>query len=191
MKTLPRGTELVRLYKRGGSHPTQWHEFRHFGPLDFRFDHHLPPKQSQSRGILYAATGKDSLTTVLAEVFQATRFIDHTRNDPWLVTFALVRDVCLLDLHGYWPTHAGASMAINTGPRASARNWSRAIYEQYPHIEGLAYPSSMNSNQPAVALFERAVSAIPVSPTAHHALSDPALLSAIRIAAAKIRYVFP
>lgn len=170
--SLSAGTELWRVYFQGGRHPTVWNLFRSWGPTNSRFDHHEPPPHDQSREILYAALLG---LTSLAEVFQDTRVINRTRNSPWLVAFCLDRDVPLLDLTGNWPTQAGASMVINSGPRPRAQRWSRVIYEAYPDIEGIYYPSSMYANQPAVALYERATSATPTHPTFHRALDNPLL----------------
>jgi hypothetical protein len=139
----------------------------------------------QTKGILYAAA---SPVTCLAEVFQATRIIDRGVNEPYLVGFDLLADVTLLDLGGPWPTRAGASMAINTGPRPRAQRWSRLIYSTYPDAQGVYYPSSMHGNQPSVALFERAALALPTMPVFHRALADRALLPRIGAAAAKIGY---
>lgn len=189
MRTIFRGTSLYRLYFRGGDHPVGWGQFRHFGPLPMsRFDHHRPPPSEQSRGILYAAEGPEWLTTILAEVFQTLRLIDLVSGSAWIAGFALARDVRVLDLGSTWTTYATASTAINTGRRDRARRWSRAIYEQYPDIEGLAYPSSMNANQPALALFERAADAIPGSPIEHYALSDPVLRAEIEESAGRLGY---
>jgi hypothetical protein len=165
-RVLPPGSELWRLYFRASAHPTGWHTFRDFGPLGSRFDHHLPPPRAQERAILYSAT---SILTCLAELFQDTRAIDVLHQEPWLVGFATLRPVRLLDLTGRWPTRAGASMALNSGPRARARRWSMAIYAAYPQAEGLWYPSSMHANQPSVALYERARDALPSAPFFHRA----------------------
>jgi len=82
------------------------------------------------------------------------------------------RDVGLLDLTGPWPTRAGASQALSSGPRSRAREWSRRIYEDYPMIEGLYYPSSMHgARYAAVALYERAESSLPPRPSFHRALA--------------------
>ena len=62
------------------------------------------------------------------------------------------------------------------------------IYEDYPTIEGLYYPSSMDSNQPSVALYERAHDAIPTRPLFHRALADPALTGAVVRAALLFNY---
>jgi hypothetical protein len=180
-----RGTRWYRIYFRGGAHPVAWPDYRYFGPTKSRFDHHLPPPQTQARGILY--TAKDP-TTCLAEVFQATRVIDRNSNSPWLVGFDLSRDLSLLDLTGTWPTLAGASMAIATGRRDRARRWSQAIYAAYPNVEGLLYGSSMHANKPAAAFYERAGSAMPAAPAFHRALSDPALLPRLNTAATKLGY---
>lgn len=46
VKTLPGGTVLARIYFAAGGHPTSWNGFRHYGPANARFDHHLPDKGS-------------------------------------------------------------------------------------------------------------------------------------------------
>ncbi len=104
-----------------------------------------------------------------------SRVVDRKRDDPWLTGFETTRDVTLLDLTGPSPTRAGASMAINTGPRPRAQGWSGLIYATYPNIEGLLYCSSMPANQPAVALDDRATSALPAAPIFSRALADPTL----------------
>ncbi len=186
--TLGAGTLLCRIYFRGGSHATTWSRFRFFGPTQARFDHHDPPPRVQAKGILYAAI---SPITCLAEAFQATRVVDRVARDPWLVIFSLARAIVLLDLTGTWPTAAGASMAINSGPRPRARRWSQSIYAAYPSVEGMLYCSSMHANQPAIALFERAQNAIPAAPSFHRALADPGLLLRLNAAATLLGYQLP
>ncbi len=183
---LPAGTRLWRIYFRGGSHPATWDQMRYYGPFgSARFDHHLDPPRVQDRGILYAATGDDAIATCVAEVFQDTRLVDTRRNEPRLAAFTLTEDVALLDLRGKWPTRAGASANINSGPRPRCRRWSRVIYEAYPDLGGLYYASSMNGNEPAVVLYERTTKALPRSPVLNRPLSDaPLLISLERIAAA-------
>jgi hypothetical protein len=150
-----------------------------------RFDHHLIPAGPQTRGTIYGALG---VHTCFAEVFQDTRTIERSRNRPWLVGFELIRPVSLLDLTGTWPTKAGASMAISSGRRDRARAWSVRIYEDYPTIEGLYYPSSMDNSQPSSALYERAKNAIPTRPLFHRAVADPALNAAVVRAAILFGY---
>lgn len=176
--TLPAGTRLYRIYSRGGLHPGGWGRMRHYGPVGTaRFDHHSEPARVQEeRGILYAASGGDAVATCVAEAFQDARVVDTRRDDPWLACFALAEDVPLLDLTGKWPTRAGASANVNSGPRPRCRRWSRAVYEAFGDLRGLLYASSMNGGEPAVALYERAVGAVPPSPVFNRPLSDPALL---------------
>src|SRR5260370_25835796 len=95
----------------------------------------------------------------------------------------------LLDLTGSWPTRAGASMAIHSGPRPAARRCSKAINAAYPAVQGLYYASSLDANRPAVMLYERAASALPSRPTFHRALADPTLTAAIVRAARRFNYV--
>jgi hypothetical protein len=186
---LPAGTRLWRVYARGGAYPTTWLTPRTFGPIaSARFDHHLEPARVQARGILYAASAP---AICLAEVFQARRLIDVASGQPWLASFRLTDEVIVLDLTGLWPTQAGASMALASGPRPRARRWSRAIYDAYPVVQGLWYPSSMHGNQPAVALYERAQAALPPHPSFHRALADPVLLPLLRRVAIAIGYDLP
>ena len=80
-------------------------------------------------------------------------------------------------------------MAINSGRRDRARAWSRRIYEDYPAVDGVHYASSMDANQPVVALYERAHKAIPPRPVFHRALADPALNPAVVKAALLFHYL--
>jgi hypothetical protein len=185
LQPLPQGTRLWRIYFRGGDHPADWNTFRYFGPTNSRFDHQLPPRAIQDRGILYASVDG---ATAFAEVFQEERVIDRGRNSPWLVGFDLVVPVALLDLASDWPTRAGASAAINSGPRIRARRWSQRIYDAYPAIAGLWYPSSMGGSRPAIALYERAAPAMPARPVFHRALADPALTAIVLRAAGRFGY---
>ncbi|HWM93310.1 MAG TPA: RES family NAD+ phosphorylase [Thermoanaerobaculia bacterium] len=165
------GTGLWRLYFRRGNHPVSWNTFRSYGPAESsRFDHQI--SLGGERGILYTA---QDIGTCLAEVFQKDRLVNRTAKEPWLVGFELISELVLLDLTALWSTRAGASMAINTGRRDRARRWSRAIYEAYPAIQGLYYPSSMYGNRPSLALYERAAHSISSSPFFHRLLADPVL----------------
>jgi RES domain-containing protein len=189
---IPVGTQLWRLYFRGGQHPTRWSEFRHVGPLDGRFDHHLPDEKGdptlQERSVLYAARHP---WTCLAEVYQATRVINRDHKQPWLVAFEIAKPVQLLDLTSRFPTQSGASLGLMTGPRSVSRRWARGYYEVYSRAHGLIYPSSMHANQPALVLNDRAeaAGALPVVPAFHRALADPALLTVLRNAARALGYL--
>lgn len=187
--TLRAGTKLWRIYFRDGSYPATWDQMRHYGPVgSARFDHHLDPPRAQDRGTLYAATGEDAIATCLAEVFQDTRLVDTRRNEPWLAAFTLVEDVPLLDLSGKWPTVAGASANINSGPRPRCRRWSRTIYDAYLDLMGLYYASSMNGNEPAVALYERTSKALPRLPVLNKPLSEAPLLIPVEKKATQLGY---
>lgn len=135
--------------------------------------------------IYYAA---DEIDTCLAELFQDTRTINRYADEVSLVGFKLRLPLTVLNLTGVWPTQAGASMAINSGPRSRARTWSRAIYEAYPEVQGLYYASSMHANRPAIALYERALPALPPTPLLNRSLSDPALLNDLDRAARRLQY---
>lgn len=188
-KVLPIGTRIWRVYFQAGAHPTTWGQFRGWGPADARFDHHVPPPRMQTRKILYGAIGPKGAITVIAESFQASRVVERARRAPAWVAFDSTRKLRLLDLTRTWPTKAGASMAITSGQRARARRWSQAIYLAFPDVDGLLFGSAMHANQPSVALYERALGAIPARPVFHRLLSDPAALTLLKNACAAVGYV--
>jgi hypothetical protein len=185
-------TSLARIYRSRGSHPTRWDTFRTVGPLPAaRFDPHpLPPHGSPMQdavghGVLYAGL---TLRTCVAESFQVARVVDRQTDRPWLAVFRPVRAVRLLDLAGTWPTRAGASQAISSGPRDRARAWARAVFAAYDDIDGLWYRSSMDAGKPAVCLWERARDAMPASPSSNLPLDTPGLLLPLTRAARPLGY---
>jgi hypothetical protein len=189
--TLPAGTILARVYYSRVSYAQAWNQFRYYGPLGSRWDHHLPDAadraRSQERGIYYAA--RDA-KTCLAEVFQATRRIDRVFQAPWLVVFETAAPVVLLDLTGDFATRMGASMAIHAGSRGRARGWARDLYEAFPEIQGILYAASMHGGREAVALNERALRApfFPEHPKLHRALADDVMVDALKHAAHDLGY---
>lgn len=80
-------------------------------------------------------------------------------------------------------------MAIATGRRDRARRWSLRIYEDYSAIEGLWYGSSMDANQPAIALYERARNALPRRPLFHRSVADRALDPQVAAAGLQFNYL--
>ena len=181
----PAGLRLWRIYPQGGRHPTQWSDFRHYGPVNARFDPHLPPPHVQERGVMYAA---DRGPTCVAEVFQESRVVDRSRNAPALVAFTLQRPVKLLDLLA-GATRLGTSTAVCSGSHARARRWAQAAYAALPEVDGILYGSSMAAHTPAFALFERARTAMPTRPDLHRRLDDPALRDLVLNAAADAGYI--
>jgi RES domain len=191
ISTLGAGTTLARIYYSRGEHPQVWNQFRYFGPLNSRWDHHVSGAsgnpEMQSRGIYYAA--RDA-KTCLAEAFQATRRIDRAFQAPWLVVFATVARLKLLDLTGDFATRMGASMAIHSGSRGRARGWARDLYEAYPEVQGILYAASMHGGQHAIALNERALKEplFPAHPLFHRALADDVMLDPLKHAASELGY---
>ena len=94
------------------------------------------------------------------------------------------------DLTGPYPTRVGASIAINTGHRGRARAWARTFYDAYPTLQGLYYPSSMNGNEPALALNDRAERAgcVPDYSDFNRALADDVLLDVLKHTAHQLGY---
>jgi hypothetical protein len=191
LRTVPGGTRLARVYYSAGRHPVAWNDFRFFGPVNSRWDHHLTgtsdKAQSQAREIYYAA---GDAKTCLAETFQSTRRIDRAFQAPWLVVFETVSALQVLDLTGDFATRMGASMAIHSGSRSRARGWARDLYEAFGEIQGIQYSSSMSGGAAAFALNERAQKAplFAAHPLFHRALADDVMLDPLKHAAHSLGY---
>jgi len=188
---LAAGTTLARMYFSRGPHPQAWDQLRYFGPLNSRWDHHVPDTagkpRAQARGIYYAA--RDA-KTCLAEAFQATRRIDRVFQAPCLVVFETLGELKLLDLTGDFATRMGASMAIHSGSRGRARGWARDLYDAYPEIQGILYAASMHGGQHAIALNDRALQRplFPAHPLFHRALADDVMVDTLKHAARELGY---
>jgi hypothetical protein len=174
-----RATRLVRIFTSGGQHPQRWNSFRYTGPLAHaRFDPQPAtpdgqPAESRDHGVLYFGL---TVRTSVAEVFQATSIMDRTTRRPFLVILRPRRTLRLLDLSGLWPTRAGASQEISSGPKDLTQAWARAIRAAYPELDGLWYRSSMDSGDPAVCLWDPpGGSALPAAPDVLLPLDHPGL----------------
>jgi hypothetical protein len=62
------------------------------------------------------------------------------------------------------------------------------LYDAYPNIQGLHYGSSMNGHAPAIALNERAQSALPQQLQFHRALNDDMLVETLQQIALRLSY---
>lgn len=164
---------LFRIYRAAGRHATTWGHFRTFGPARAgRFDHHpLPRGEHPDQAILYAAF---DVKTAVAEAFGDERFVDRSRDQPYIARFRLADPVLCLDLATDWPTRAGGSQKLSSGPRPTSQAWSRAIWEDLADIGALLYPSSMHAGGTGVAFYERAAPAIGRTPDRNLPLSLPA-----------------
>lgn len=170
---------LARIYPTTGAHPVHWEQFRTVGPLaGGRFDHHVA---SADRGIWYGATNRtatgrnaNALLGAVAETYADTFTIDRTVNGRHLVLCAPARPLRLLRLDSGWLSAAHGNGAIFTGPRPRAQEWSRAIYDHYPNLDGLYYLASNHPASGCVALYERAQDAL-ITPLLLRPLTAPGL----------------
>ncbi|MFB9908658.1 RES family NAD+ phosphorylase [Allokutzneria oryzae] len=174
-----RATRLVRIFAAGGTHPQRWNSFRYAGPLPHaRFDPHPPAvggvyQETHENGVLYFGL---SVRTSVAEVFQATSTVDRRTRSPHLVVMRPRRTLRLLDLAGLWPTRAGASQAMSSGPKNRTQAWARVIRAAYPELDGLWYRSSMDSGNPAICLWDPpGGSGMPTTPDVLLPLDHPGL----------------
>lgn len=192
------GRRIWRIYRRAGSHPGAWGQFRSYGPTSSRFDHQVSPPHEQDRAILYGALdqlvwvdgvdwGKATFAA-LAEFFQESRTIDAVDEGPALTVFKPIRQLALLDLIGPWTTRAGGNQAICAAAHDTAREWARAIYDHYSWLEGVLCTAQTYGPGRTAALWERAQSALPLQPLLDVPLADPRFASDLRRAASHLGY---
>jgi hypothetical protein len=178
-----------RVHRTTGDNVLAWNAFREHGP-HLRFDPHPPPaRQHGGIGVWCGASGP---TAALAEAFQAERTIDRFRGDPYLSGLRFTRELRLLDLAadspGAWPTRAGGTFALSTGPRSIAQRWARRIFEAFPDLDGLRYNSRF-ACEPCIALFMPASDAMPLRPLLSLPLTHPGMALRIAKAAERLGYL--
>lgn len=178
-----------QIHRTTGDHVLAWNTFREHGP-HLRFDPHLPPaRHHDGIGVRYGGSGP---TPALAEAFQADRTIDRFRGDPYLTGVRFTREVRLLDLAadstGAWPTRAGGTFALSTGPHSVTQRWARRITEVFPDLDGLRYNSRF-AGEPCIALFTPATTAMPPRPVLSLPLTHPGLAFRIAKAAQRLGYL--
>lgn len=217
IREIPPRTAIARIFRASGPHPSEWHTFRAFGPLDGRFDPHPEPVgEHPDASVLYgvlensetpgrgadagdaagteggARTGAADgpFAAALLEVFQATRMIRTGVGAPTLAVFETRRALRLLDLtDSDWIAVAGGNAAISSGDRAAARAWARAIAERYPSLDGVVSASSLVPTARVVALWKSAENALPQHPSALIRLDRPEMAGVIDRIADRYGYV--
>lgn len=176
---------LWRIHRTQGSHVIAWNGFRTFGPVAARYDPQAEPRGNHpGDGVSYTAL---ELKTAAAEVYQTSRRIDTTTDAPYATSWTPTRPLQLLDLTGDWALFNGASASLAQASRPTCRNWSRAIHQTWPDLDGLWAPSTM-TGQPMVVLYEPATSAMPDFPAFSEPLSVAVVWSVLAQIATTIGY---
>jgi RES domain len=196
--TLASGSFLFRIFDPT-SHNAQALTFRNFGPIN-RFDHQRIPSQGNSfaprvlaqdpeRGIYYAGL---TLSCCLVECFGDSGVIEL--KDRKICSVQLARDLTLLDLKDNGAMRAGSVAALaKVADRNLSQAWSRYFYEQtslYGKIDGISFRNAHNDEE-AIALYERAQSALICPNDQILRLDNPSLRPAIQQAALDNHLDFP
>lgn len=191
-RSLVAGSFMLRIFDPT-RHGTTALSFRYFGPLG-RFDHQqLSPTGSSSedpvgvslslenRGISYAGL---TLSCCLVECFGDVGVIEIKGQQ--IARLELTRDLTLLDLRGSGAMRAGAVSALaKIADRNLSQAWSRYFYERttdYGQLDGISYLNAHNDEE-AIAIYERAQSALVCPDSQILPLNHPSLRPAILEAA--------
>jgi RES domain len=182
-RTLASGSFLLRIFD-----PTQYGSqattFRYYGPIN-RFDHQRlvsgTRAEDPERGISYAGL---TLSCCLVECFGDTGVIEIKGQQ--IGRIQLTRDLTLLDLRANGAMRAGSVAALaKVADRHLSQDWSRYFYEQtdlYGQIDGISFLNAHNDEE-AIALYERAQSALICPDDQILPLSHPSIRPAIQQAA--------
>jgi RES domain len=182
-RSLVAGSFMLRIFDPT-RHGTTALSFRYFGPLG-RFDHQQLSLTGSSddpdRGISYAGL---TLSCCLVECFGDVGVIEIKGQQ--IARLELTRDLTLLDLRGSGAMRAGAVAALaKIADRNLSQAWSRYFYEQtadYGQLDGISYLNAHNDEE-AIAIYERAQSALVCPDSQILPLNHPSLRPAILEAA--------
>jgi RES domain len=183
-RTLASGSFVLRIFD-----PTQYGTkattFRSYGPIN-RFDHQRLSStgncaEDPERGISYAGL---TLSCCLVECFGDTGVIEIKGQQ--IGHIQLTRDLMLLDLRANGAMRAGSVTALaKVADRHLSQAWSRYFYKQtdlYGQIDGISFLNAHNDEE-AIALYERAQSALICPDDRILPLAHPSLRPAIQQAA--------
>ena len=132
-------------------------------------------------GVLYVAATRDGAFAEsvgrVGRVFRSDEELAGLR----LTTLALARDLRVVDLHGGAAVGAmDATGVVGVGPQGLARRWSQALHDHPEMPDGLEYRCRHNSDELALALFDRVGEAALVLVTEVALTSDAVWLLAMR-----------
>ena len=175
----PPGTRYVRIH-RAADGPV-WFGWNpgagQFRPPTNRFD-----APDRSFGVLYAAVTRDgSFAETVGRKPDTFRANDELSGLA-MTTLALTKALRLVDLHGGAAVGAlGATGVVGVGPQSLARRWSKVLHAHPEMPDGIEYRCRHNSDEIAVALFDRVEEASLVSIGVVSLVSDLVWLNAMRV----------
>ena len=132
-------------------------------------------------GVLYVAATRDgAFAESVGRVPRVFRSDDELAGFR-LTTLAVARGLRLVDLHGGAAVGAmGATGVVGVGPQSLARRWSQALHDHPEMPDGIEYRCRHNSDELALALFDRVGEAALVPVTEEALTSDRLWLVAMR-----------
>lgn len=135
----------------------------------------------QSYGVLYVAATRDG---AFAESVGRTPRVFRSDDDLKslrITTLELARDLRVVDLHGGAAVGAiGATGVVGVGPQSLARRWAAALHGHPEAPDGIEYRCRHNSDELALALFDRVGNGALICMAGEVMTADAAWLSAMR-----------
>ena len=173
------GSRYVRIH-RASEGPVWFGRDRATGlfrPAINRFD-----APDQSFGVLYAAMSRDGAFAEAIGRRPRTFRFDTELAELAITTLMLTHDLRLVDLHGGEAVGAlGATGVIGIGPHSLARRWAKALHDHPDIPDGVEYRCRHNSDELAVALFDRIGEASLRPGRSVSLVSDRGWLAAMRV----------
>lgn len=175
---MPAGTRYTRIHRAtDGAVWVGWDSTtKQFRPATNRFD-----ATDRSYGVLYAAGTRDGSFAEAIGRKPGTFRSNSELAALAVTTLALTRELRLVDLHGGEAVGAlGATGVVGVGPQSLARRWAKALHVHPEAPDGIEYRCRHNSDEIAVALFDRVGVASLISVGATSLVSDLIWLSVMR-----------
>lgn len=174
----PVGTRWVRIHRAAdGAVWFGWDSAgKRFRAATNRFD-----APDRSYGVLYAAAHRDGAFAESVGRIPGTFRTDNELSMLAVTNLDSTKALRLVNLHGGEAVGAfGATGVVGVGPQSLARRWAKALHAHPEAPDGIEYRCRHNSDELAVALFDRIGNASLKAVSVTSLVSDIAWLAVMR-----------
>lgn len=151
------------------------------GTATFRMATNRFDSPNRHYGVLYVAATRDGAFAQsvgrVPRIFRSNDELAALR----ITTLALTRDIRVVDLHGGAAVGTiGVTGVVGVSPQSLARRWSQALHDHPDMPDGIEYRCRHNSDELALALFDRVGETVFAAVAEEDLTSDGDWLSAMR-----------